>query len=293
MGSRAERTIEQAVELQGVALFSAADVVLRFLPAPPGHGRAFRRTDLPGSEAIPATIAYAVDRHRRTAVANGDAVVEMTEHVLAALAGLEIDNCLVEIDGPECPGFDGSARSIVEALEQAGIVKQPQSRTTFAVVEPVVVTSPDGTADVLAEPSDVFEIVYELDYGPGPIPRQSLSVEVTPESFATSLAAARTFVLEQEIAFLRSQGYGARTTAADLLVFGEDGRPVDNELRWRDECVRHKLLDCVGDFALLGADVQGRFVARRSGHQLNRDLVRAMVGRVGNSHCRGVLREAA
>lgn len=293
MANRRQRTINSVAEIRGFALFSGAETTLRILPAEEGFGRAFLRTDLAGTAPVPATIGFAVDRHRRTAVANGEASVEMTEHVLAALAGLEIDNCLVEIDGPECPGLDGSALPIVEAVVDAGIVEQSAPVETFTVEETVTAESEDGLATVVAEPCDRFEIRYDLDYGnDSPIPPQSFEIEITAANFDEQLAAARTFVLESEIAALRALGYGSQTSVRDLIVFGADG-PVDNTLRWPEECARHKLLDCVGDFALLGKAIRGRFHARRSGHQLNRDLVLRLVGETRDQHTRGDLDEAA
>jgi UDP-3-O-acyl N-acetylglucosamine deacetylase len=279
-----QQTLAGPVTLQGVAFFSAADVLLRIHPAAAGHGIAFRRADLPDADPIPATIEFAVDRHRRTAISNaalfgGEApTVELTEHVLAALAGLGVDNALVEVDGPELPGFDGSAMPIVEALLAAGLVAQDAPRDLFVVEETICVTSADRTSQVILEPADRFEIVYDLDYGPrAPFAPQSLTVAVTPDSFVRDLAAARTFVLESEVVALRDLGYGARTTAGDLVVLRPDGSVLDNALRWPDECVRHKILDCIGDLALLGMPLRGRLHATRSGHQLNRDLVRKLV----------------
>lgn len=275
---RKQRTIRRDARCGGVGFFNNRDVTVRFRPSPADHGVAFLRTDLPGSRPIPALIEYAVERQRRTALERDGVAVEMVEHVLAALAGLGIDNCLVELDAIEPPGLDGSAAPYVEALLAAGIVEQDRPRAVYAVREPLSVESRDG-ARIVAEPLPlpVCRIEYDLDYGPGsPIPAGRLSVDVEPESFARELAAARTFIPESEVVALRAAGYGARTTARDLLVFRADGTPIDNELRMPDECVRHKLLDCVGDFALLGGDLRGRFRAIRSGHSLNRELIRGL-----------------
>jgi len=278
MPQRLQRTIRRSVEACGIGFLTGADISLRFLPAGPNHGITFQRTDCPDSKQIPALVEFTVPRQRRTAIEHQGVVVEMVEHVLAALAGLQIDNCLVQLNAPEPPGLDGSCRGFVDALLEAGIVEQNEPRDLLVIEHPVRAAAQQQRSEVLAGPlsQGVLTIGYQLEYGPhSPIPPQNLSVEITPETFAAELAFARTFVLETEAEALRAQGYGRRTTAKDLLVFGSDG-PIDNQLRAADECVRHKILDFIGDLALIGCDVCGRFSAYRSGHQLNREIVRRL-----------------
>jgi UDP-3-O-acyl N-acetylglucosamine deacetylase len=276
-GSRRQQTLAEPVETQGVGFLTGADVTVRFLPAAPYYGIQFQRRDVPGSEPIPAHIDYAVPRDRRTAIANRDATVELTEHVLAALVGLQIDNCLVQLDSVETPGCDGSALAFVEALLSTEIVVQNAPRLCFVVEHPAEVQGQGGTK-VTARPSQhgCLTIEYVLDYGPdSPIPCQEFSLEITPESFVHELAFARTFILESEIQALREAGYGQRTSEKDLLIFGSDGI-VGNALRAPNECARHKILDCLGDFSLIGCDLIGHFRAERSGHQLNREMVKEL-----------------
>jgi len=282
-----QRTIRRPAGVAGFGFFTNADVTVRFLPAGPDTGVVFVRTDLAGRPEIPATIAYAVERHRRTALERNGASVELTEHLLAALAGLAIDNCRVELDGPEPPGGDGSARHFVDALLGAGIESQAAAAKLFAVRSPVAFTG-GGGSHVAAEPCDLAtcRIRYDLDYGAGsPVPKQTAEFTLTPETFAAEIAGARTFILETEIAALRGAGYGAKVSAADLVVFGKDG-VIGNVLRADNECARHKLLDCVGDFALIGRRLAGRFHADRTGHAANRELVRRLLdrGRVVERH---------
>jgi UDP-3-O-acyl N-acetylglucosamine deacetylase len=275
---RPQRTIRRSVSVAGIGYLTCADVQLSFRPAPPHHGVTFQRVDCPDSQPIPATIDYTVPRQRRTAISRDGVTVEMTEHVLAALAGLQIDNCRVELDAAETPGFDGSAQAFVEALLSAEIVPQDADRPVFVVSEPLRVVTDDGSAEIIARPyaKPLLALSYQLDYGPrSPIKPQTLSMEMNPGAFLKGLAFARTFVLEAEVAALRAQGYGSRTTTGDLLVFGPDG-VIGNNLRAPDECVRHKMLDCLGDFALLGCDIHGHFEAYRSGHELNREVVRRL-----------------
>ncbi|HUE16089.1 MAG TPA: UDP-3-O-acyl-N-acetylglucosamine deacetylase [Planctomycetaceae bacterium] len=281
MQGRLQRTIRQSVETSGIGFLTGGDIRICFHPAEVNQGIEFRRTDCPGSQPIPARIEFAVHRQRRTAIERDGTAVEMIEHVTAALAGLWIDNCVVEIDGPEPPGFDGSSLRFAELLLSAGIVEQPAMRPTIVVPETVFVGEPRDESEITYRPpgGPGLTIAYHLDYGPrSPIRSQKYSLEVTPESFLKELAFARTFLLETEATALRAAGYGARTSTRDLLVFAAEG-PIGNELRAADECARHKLLDCLGDFALLGCDVHGQFSAYRSGHHLNRSMVRKLTAR--------------
>jgi UDP-3-O-[3-hydroxymyristoyl] N-acetylglucosamine deacetylase / 3-hydroxyacyl-[acyl-carrier-protein] dehydratase len=273
---RLQRTIARDTEVRGVGFFLGADVAMRFRPAAADTGVVFVRTDLPGRPSVPAHIRHVVPTQRRTTLQRGEAKVEMVEHVMAALAGLQIDNCTVEVDAPETPGCDGSSRAFVEALNEAGVVELDRPREALVVDRPVTVR--DGRATLTAHPGggEGLVLAYHLDYGrQGPIGSQCLALDVSPETFRTELAPSRTFLLEEEAKALRQAGIGSRATEADLLIFGEGG-VIGNELRYPDECVRHKILDMVGDLALLAKDIRGHVVAHRSGHQLNAELVRKL-----------------
>jgi UDP-3-O-[3-hydroxymyristoyl] N-acetylglucosamine deacetylase / 3-hydroxyacyl-[acyl-carrier-protein] dehydratase len=277
---RPQRTIAREAGVRGYSFLSGVDVRLRFRPAEADTGVVFVRADLPGRPGVPAHVRHVVPRPRRTTLQCGDATVEMVEHVLAALAGLRVDNCVVELDAAETPGCDGSSRAFVEALAAAGAVEQGRPRAALAIERPVTVR--DGQATLTAHPGDGEGLVlsYHLDYGRDtPIGSQSLFLDVSPESFRDELAASRTFLLEQEAQAMRRAGIGTRTTESDLLIFGPDG-PINNALRFPDECVRHKILDMVGDLALAGKDLIGHVVAHRSGHQLNAELVRQLLAGV-------------
>lgn len=276
MSLRCQRTIARPAEVTGVGFLTGADLMLRFLPAEENFGVRFRRTDLADTSPIPARLDFVVPRQRRTAISLGGATVEMVEHAMAALAGLQIDNCLVELNGPEPPGGDGSSLHFLRALLEAGIVDQSAPQPLLAITEDAKVNGERDDSEIAATPLSrhTLAITYELDYGPrSPIRPQQLTVEFSPEIFVTNLAYARTFVLEAEAEALRQQGYGTRITEKDLLIFGPQG-VIGNSLRAVDECVRHKILDCIGDFALLGCDVHGHFRAYRSGHALNHAICR-------------------
>jgi UDP-3-O-[3-hydroxymyristoyl] N-acetylglucosamine deacetylase/3-hydroxyacyl-[acyl-carrier-protein] dehydratase len=279
--TRRQRTIAGPAEVRGVGFFHGADVTIRFHPAEPDTGIVFRRADLPGRPEIPARVDAVVPTPRRTAIGRGGATVEMIEHVMAALAGLQIDNAWVELDAGECPGCDGSSHAYVAALDAAGIVEQDRMRRALVIEESISVR--EGDAVLAAHPagsSGRLTLCYHLDYGgDAPIRPQSFSLGLSAESFRTELAASRTFLLEAEASALRRAGIGVRTSASDLLIFGPDG-VIGNALRYADECARHKVLDLVGDLALVGLDLHGLVVAYRTGHQTNAALARRLHQRV-------------
>jgi UDP-3-O-acyl N-acetylglucosamine deacetylase len=275
LAPRQQRTIGQPVSVTGFGYWTGRDVQVKFHPAPEHTGVVFVRSDLARRVRIPAVVAQRIEVPRRTTLRANGATVEMVEHLLAALAGLQIDNCEVWVDQPEMPGFDGSALPFVECLDRAGIVPQNAWRDQVVVRELTRVGTDDSWIE--AKQHDGLRLRYRLDYGLGNgIGRQTFDLDVTPEVFRTQLAASRTFMLEAEAKWLLSQGLGARATIKDLLVFGDHG-PIDNELRFENECVRHKVLDLLGDLALTGCDVIGSFSAHRSGHRLNSEMARVLL----------------
>lgn len=274
--SRQECTLQAPVKLTGFGYWSCRDVTVWLHPAAAHQGRYFVRQDLRPWKKIPARIDCRVDAPRRTSLAAGGAQVDMVEHILAALAALGVDNCEIRLDQAELPAFDGSCLPIANAVLQTGLKQQSAGRVALVVRQPVRLG--DSQAWIEAWPHDTpgLHIEYHLDYGPGPIGYQTLALHVTPERFLSELAAARSFLLAEEAELLRSSGQGWRVTYQDILVFGPDG-PVGNRLRYPDECVRHKILDLLGDLALADCDVHGRIVAYRSGHRLNAELVRTLL----------------
>jgi UDP-3-O-acyl N-acetylglucosamine deacetylase len=287
-----QRTIACPVEVQGVGYLTGARVRLRFLPAPPATGVVFVRTDLGPGARLPATVAHVTGTQRRTTLGHPPLSVSLVEHVLAALAGLRIDNCYLELDAPEPPGLDGSARGFVEVLHRAGVLLQSAPRAVWSVQRPLVVRQPGATLALHPAQAEELRISYLLDYGPNsPIDWQMHTEQIVPETFANELADCRTFLLEEEAVELQRQGLGAQTSAADLLVFGPRG-PINNQLRHANEPARHKILDIIGDLSLLGQDVRGHLVAYRSGHPLNVELVRTLA-RVLEQPAVCTLRQAA
>jgi len=273
---RYQRTLARPAEVEGVGFLTGAGVRLRFVPAAPDTGIVFVRTDLGPPAHVPAHIDHVTGTQRRTTLGCPPAQVELVEHVLASLAGLRIDNCYIELNAPEPPGLDGSARRFVEALRSSGTVLQPARRAVWSVERTVVIAQGGATLAIHPAKDDTFRISYFLDYGlQSPIGRQTHTQVITPEWFADEVASCRTFLLEPEAAELRQKGLGVRTTTSDLLVFGRRG-PIGNRLRYANEPARHKVLDLVGDLALLGHDLCGHVVGYRSGHPLNAELVRTL-----------------
>ena len=282
IGYRQQRTLANATEIEGVGFITGARVRVRFRPAPINTGRVFRRIDRPAAAAIPASAECVTGTDRRTTLGPPPHGVTLVEHLLAALAGLRIDNCLIELDGPEPPGLDGSADGFATVLARAGTVIQSASRPIYTPTAPVVVSRDGATIGLHPAADTELRASYLLDYGVfAPIPRQTFTFDVRPGEFTREVSSSRTFVTATEADALRAQGIGKHLTPADLVVFGNRG-PIHNRLRFADEPARHKVLDLIGDQALCGFDLAGHVVAYRSGHALNVELARTLTAAVGS-----------
>jgi len=272
-----QKTIKKSVDVEGQGLFGGERCALRFSPGEPNSGIVFVRSDLPENVRIPADIANVALKPRRTALMNGSAGVETVEHVLSAAWGLDLDNLVIEVSAAETPSTDGSPMPFVDALLQAGIVEQEIPQKVYVIEEAVTVTEGDAMLVAMPGPVDCLDILYDLDYANVPcIGRQVLGFRLGKDDYLQRIAPSRTFLLESETTQFQAQGMGQHLTTHDLLVMGPDG-PVDNQLRFPDEHVRHKVADLIGDLALLGRHLRGRIVAYKSGHELNHNLVRKLV----------------
>ena len=197
--SRRQRTISLEAEIEGHGLFTGQTVHLRLRPAPPNTGLVLTRVDLGPEATVTATIQSVAKRFQRTTLVNGEACVETTEHFLAALAGLGIDNLYAEVNGPEMPAGDGSAADYVRLLRQAGIVEQEGERPVLSIAEPITVQEGDALITALPGPEAELQLTYHLDYGPGGvIPPQVFSLKLTPDAFVEELATTRTFILDTD-----------------------------------------------------------------------------------------------
>jgi len=272
-----QQTIAQPATLQGRGLFHGEHATLTFKPAPVNHGVVFVRKDVGDGVQIPALVDHVVKRARRTTLKSGKASIDTCEHCLSAIAGLGIDNLIVEIEGPEVPALDGSARPFLDALHQAGLETRDEPRPRLQVREPVMVRQQDAVAAAMPSDDPHPQYVYQLDYGSnGPLGHQLHVFDSANGDYAEQIAPSRTFILEEEARNLRCRGMGTHLDTSDVLVLGQDGPLGENALRFDDEPARHKVLDLIGDLSLLGCPIQGRVTAYKSGHALNHQLVREL-----------------
>ncbi len=281
-GSR-QRTLKRPIGCVGVGLHSGRRVELTIAPAPANSGIVFHRTDLgPTPVEIAARYDRVVDTRLCTVLASAarpEAEVGTVEHLLAALAGSFVDNAVITIDGPEVPVLDGSAAPFLFLLDCAGIVDQESPRRWIEILRPVRVTEGEGSVALLPAAAGAplgLDMAMTIDFAASAIGHQDLALRLDPLSLRHDLAAARTFTLAAEIAHLRATGRALGGSLDNAVVV--DGARVLNPggLRMPDEFVRHKLLDAVGDLALAGAALHGRFVGRCSGHALNNRLLRVL-----------------
>ncbi|MBE7464092.1 MAG: UDP-3-O-[3-hydroxymyristoyl] N-acetylglucosamine deacetylase [Planctomycetes bacterium] len=271
MSSVVRQSISQAAALEGVGLHSGTAVRVNFKPAEAGTGIVFARTDLAGAPRIGLQDVWQDGLPMRTTLKRGEAEVHTVEHLLAACAGLGVTDLLVELNGPEAPGMDGSALPFAEALLKAGL-KKLEGKPLGPVAPRETVRVSEGEAEMTVEPlANGLHLTYTLHYPDAPLAQGTYELDVTPESFLKELAPARTFCLRREAETLRAAGFGKGATTQNTLVL--DGAEVlENTLRFPDEPVRHKMLDLLGDLYVLGRPVRGRIRASRSGHKLNRML---------------------
>jgi UDP-3-O-[3-hydroxymyristoyl] N-acetylglucosamine deacetylase/3-hydroxyacyl-[acyl-carrier-protein] dehydratase len=274
-----QRTIGRSVSFTGVGLHTGEPATVAFHPAEPGAGVTFVRGDLPGQPAVPVSSESAAgecDALRRTVLRRGPAEVHTVEHVLAALQGLGIDNVRLELTGREVPEpSDGSAAPFVELLEQAGVVEQPAPRDEFVIRRPVVYQA--GDVQIVGLPAEQLRLSFTLQFDNPVLGTQHLSLDLSPEAFKREIARARTFVLYRDVERLRSAGLIRGGSLRNAIVVKDDGLLNEEPLRYPDEAVRHKILDLLGDLALLGRPLRGQVHAVRSGHAHNLRFVRALL----------------
>jgi UDP-3-O-[3-hydroxymyristoyl] N-acetylglucosamine deacetylase len=269
------RTLAAEICADGVTLHAGVPVHMRLLPAEPETGIRFRRVDVIGSEPISALWANVVEARLGTVLGGAaGATVGVVEHLLAALAGAEIDDCSIELDGPEPPVLDGDALAFLSLVDRAGIRETSGRRPIINVLKEVAVTSGDSAARLL--PCDARSFSFEIDFSSPAIGRQSFTFDFSPENFRRDIAPARTFGFLRDAEQLRAMGYGRGADLHNTLVIDGD-RLLNPELqRFPDEFVRHKILDAIGDLKLAGAPVIAHFEGRRSSHALNNALLRAL-----------------
>jgi len=267
-----QQTLGAPVEYAGKALHSGVPVSMRLLPAPANTGIIFRRIDLPGKPEILATVEHIVSTNRNTTLGNGTAQVMTVEHLIAALRGMGVDNAIVELDAGEIPLGDGSAQAFVDLIKRVGVIKQGVPRQYLRLNKPVWVSR--NGSHIIAVPADELKITYTFVTDHPVVGTQFGEYTITADVFGRELARARTLVFGRDIEFLQSQGLGRGGDLDCVVIVDDDG--YRNSLRYRDEIVRHKILDVVGDMGLLGF-LRAHIIAVRSGHELNRGLMQEIL----------------
>jgi UDP-3-O-[3-hydroxymyristoyl] N-acetylglucosamine deacetylase len=271
-----QSTLKKTVQWRGQGLHSGKSTCMTIEPAPENHGIAFLRTDGPQHLPIPAQIRYVIDTMLATTLgiqSSGQTIsISTVEHILAALYGLEIDNALISIDGPEVPIMDGSAAPFVTKILEAGIEMQQAPRKVLVIRKPIDLK--EGHKHARLEHHTQFEIICSLDFNHPLIPSHPFHFTLKNQAFSQQIASARTFGFKQDVEALRSRGL-AQGGSLDNAIVIDHHRILNPEgLRFHNECVRHKVLDALGDLSLLGYPLKGKATFHRTGHALNCSLVR-------------------
>ncbi len=270
-----QKTIGKEARLTGVGLHTGQEVNVSLRPAPPDTGIVFIRTDLPGEPRVKAGVENAVLKPRRTSLMEGSVEVQTIEHLFSVLSVLGIQNLEVCLDGPELPGMDGSALPYYEVLAEAGIEEQGKRGRDISIKETLAIR--DGVTTLIAlRAPEGLTVAYTLDYNSPLLETQFLQISITRENFARELAPARTFVLENEVKELQARGLGKGANCQNTLVLGHEGI-IGNELRYKNEFVRHKILDLIGDLYLMNGRLNACVLATRSGHQHNLQMVKMIL----------------
>ncbi len=262
-----QRTLKKTVRCEGIGLHSGKSVHLTLKPAPINHGIRFIRVDLPGAPGVTAQFNRVVDTSLATVIGSDGCIVSTVEHLMATFAGLSIDNALIELDAYEVPVMDGSAGPFTELITKSGIKDQGVPRHFFTLKEPIELI--DGDKSVTAYPSDRFQITCTIDFTHPLIGKQTLSIAVTDEAFSTEICRARTFGFLHEVEYMKRYGLALGGSLDNAVVIDKDHIINTDGLRFPNEFVRHKVLDCLGDFSLLGMPILGHLNVVKSGHAFN------------------------
>ena len=260
-----QRTLRRPISCAGIGLHSGKKVTLSLKPAPADTGVRFRRSDLGGVE-VTATVKHVGGIHYATGLTRDAVRVDTVEHLLAALVSLGIDNVIVELNSPEVPIMDGSAAPFVYLIHEAGVKQLPAARRFLKVLRPISLSR--GDKRIAIYPSDHFKVTYSIAFDHPLLRHQSRTIRLNADSFVEEIAPARTFTFLKEVEMLRQQGLALGGSLENAVVIGDTGI-LNNALRYDDEFVRHKILDVIGDMALVGHPVIGHLVAHRGGHALH------------------------
>lgn len=270
---RLQRTLKQEVSFEGIGLHTGRYSRVCLKPAPRDTGIIFIRTDK--DIAIKASLSSVADTAFSTTLGYNGVKIRTVEHLLAALSGLGIDNLIIEVNGPEIPILDGSSAELISIIFKGGIAKQGKKRPYIRITNPIVFT--DGHTEVAALPYDGRRITYRIYFSHHLLGEQKLSLELTEENFVTEVAPARTFGFLRDVEYLKSNGFAKGGSFDNAIILGESGILNSSGLRFKDEFVRHKILDLIGDISLLEFPIYGHIVASRSGHTTNLKFVKKLL----------------
>lgn len=265
-----QTTISHSIETSGIGLHTGVKVNLKLKPAPPNSGYIFVRTDLDNFE-IPASVEYISHCSYATTLLRNGVILSTVEHLLSALRGAGIDNCFIETDNIEMPIMDGSSEAFLELIEQAGTIRQEAPRHFLQINKKIELEQGDRKMSI--EPSDKYEIECLIDFPHPFINRQKYHFELKDGSFGREIASARTFGFTTEIEMLRKANLALGGSLNNAIVLTPEGMLNESPLRFADEFVRHKILDIIGDFALLGMPILGKVTAEKSGHSVHAALM--------------------
>ena len=276
--SNHQRTVKNRVSCFGVGLHTGLRVDLSLLPAAEDTGIVFKRIDIKDkNQIVPATYANVSNTVLGTTICNEDGVhVATIEHLMAALWGCGVDNCIIEINGPEVPIMDGSSEPFVFLIECAGTSEQKKNRLIIEVLKEIIVYEAENEVGgyIKVSPATDFSVDLHIDFGENVIAKQNCSFDTQNISFKSDICRARTFGFEHEIEYLRNNGLVLGGSLENAIVISKEGVLNKEGLRYRDEFARHKVLDCIGDIYLAGAHIQGSLKGFKSGHALNNKLLR-------------------
>jgi UDP-3-O-[3-hydroxymyristoyl] N-acetylglucosamine deacetylase len=265
--------LKQEVNFEGIGLHTGRHAKVCLKPAPRDTGVLFIRKDK--ELAIKASIGSVTDTAFATTLGLNGGKIRTVEHILAAIAGLGIDNVFIEVSGPEIPILDGSSIELTQLILNGGIAKQSKKRPYIRITNPVVLT--DGHAEIAAFPHEGRRITYRIHFHHHLLGEQKLSMELTEENFALEIAPARTFGFLKDVEYLKANGFARGGSFDNAIILGESGILNSSGLRFKDEFVRHKILDLIGDLSLLGFPIYGHIIANKSGHTTNLKFLKKLL----------------
>jgi UDP-3-O-[3-hydroxymyristoyl] N-acetylglucosamine deacetylase len=270
---RFQRTLKQETSFEGIGLHTGRYAKVRLKPAPRDTGIIFTRTDK--DIALKASMGSVSDTAFSTTLGYDGVKIRTVEHILAALSGLGIDNLIVDVNGPEIPILDGSSIELISLILNSGIAKQGKKRPFLRITNPVFFA--DGQAEIAAFPYDGRRITYRIHFNHHLLGEQNLSLEISEENFVKEIAPARTFGFLKDVEYLKANGFAKGGSLENAIILGSDGILNASGLRFKDEFVRHKILDLIGDFSLIGFPIYGHIIANKSGHTANLKFLKKLI----------------